>query len=111
MHPFATALEERNADAAIALLADDVVFRSPVVFRPYRGRDAVAPILRAVVRVFDDFRYVREMVAADGTDHAVVFEASTGERQVEGCDFLHLDEGGAIWRQARVCAKRSRTST
>jgi hypothetical protein len=96
VHPFATALEERNADAAIALLADDVVFRSPVVFRPYRGRDAVAPILRAVVRVFDDFRYVREIVAADGTDHAVVFEASTGERQIEGCDFLHLDERGLV---------------
>jgi hypothetical protein len=61
MHPFAAALEASNADAAIALLADDVVFRSPVVFRPYYGRDAAASILRAVVRVFDDFRYVREM--------------------------------------------------
>src|SRR3954471_14227574 len=96
MHPFGAALQARDIDAAIALLADDVVFRSPVVFRPYRGRDAVAPILRAVVRVFDHFRYVREMVAADGTDHAVVFEASTGERQIEGCDFLHVDERGLV---------------
>jgi hypothetical protein len=96
MHPFATALEARNADAAIALLADDVVFRSPVVFRPYYGRDAAASILRAVVKVFDDFRYVREMASPDGRAEAVVFRARIGDREIDGCDFLHLDERGSI---------------
>ena len=94
MHPFGAALEARDIDAAIALLSDDVVFRSPVVFRPYQGRDAVAPILHAVSRVFEDFGYTRAIGADD--DHALVFHARIGTFEIEGCDFLHLDDDGAI---------------
>jgi hypothetical protein len=83
-------------DAAVALLADDVVFRSPVVFKPYRGREAVGALLAAVSRVFEDFSYIREIGASDGRDHALVFQTRVGERQVEGCDFLHMDEHGSI---------------
>jgi limonene-1,2-epoxide hydrolase len=96
VHPFGAALEARDVNAAVALLSEDVVFRSPVVFKPYHGRDAVAAILHAVSRVFEDFRYVREIGAPDATDHALVFQARVGERQIEGCDFLHLDEHGSI---------------
>ena len=96
MHPFGAALEARDVNAAVALLSEDVVFRSPVVFKPYHGRDAVAAILHAVSRVFEEFRYVREIGAPDASDHALVFQARVGERQIEGCDFLHLDEDGSI---------------
>lgn len=94
MHPFGAALAAGDIDAAIALLSDDVVFRSPVVFRPYQGRDAVAPILHAVSRVFEDFGYTREIAGDD--DHALVFRARIGTFEIEGCDFLHLDADGAI---------------
>jgi limonene-1,2-epoxide hydrolase len=96
VHPFGAALEARDVNAAVALLSEDVVFRSPVVFKPSHGRDAVAAILHAVSRVFEDFRYVREIGAPDATDHALVFQARVGERLIEGCDFLHLDEDGSI---------------
>ena len=96
MHPFRAAIEARDIDAAVALLADDVVFRSPVAFKPYRGRQAVAPLLRAVAQVFEDFRYVREIGAPDAADHALVFQARVGDQQLEGGDFLHADEHGAI---------------
>jgi hypothetical protein len=96
VHPFRAAIEAGDVAAAVASLSDDVVFRSPVVFRPYQGRDAVAPILHAVSRVFEDFRYTREIGAEGSSDHALVFEARVGDRQVEGCDFIHMDEGGAI---------------
>ena len=96
MHPFGAALEARDVNAAVALLSEDVVFRSPIVFKPYHGRDAVAAILHAVSRVLEDFRYVREIGAPDATDHALVFQARVGERQIEGCDFLHIDEDGSI---------------
>jgi len=96
MHPFAAALEAQEVDAAVALLSADVVFRSPVVFKPYRGRDMVAPLLHAVSRVFEDFRYVREIGAPDDRDQAVVFEARVGDRQIEGCDFLHVGDDGSI---------------
>ncbi|MGZ4276484.1 MAG: nuclear transport factor 2 family protein [Solirubrobacteraceae bacterium] len=94
MHPFRAAVEARDLDAAVALLTDDVVFRSPVVFRPYVGREAVAPILRAVADVFEDFRYVRE-IGAD-RDHVLVFEARVGDRDIEGCDVIRAGAGGLI---------------
>jgi limonene-1,2-epoxide hydrolase len=96
MHPFRAAIEARDMDAAVALLSDDVVFRSPVVFKPYQGREAVAPLLRAVSQVFEDFRYVREIGCEDAADHALVFQARVGDRQIEGSDFLHTDEHGLI---------------
>jgi hypothetical protein len=96
VHPFRRAIEARDIDAAVALLREDVVFRSPVVYTPYRGRDAVRPILDAVVMVFEDFRYVREIGADDARDHALVFEARVADRRLEGCDFIQLDDEGAI---------------
>jgi hypothetical protein len=96
MHPFRAAVEARDLDAVAALLADDVVFHSPIVFRPYRGREAVAGLLAAVVRVFEDFRYEREIGAPDGSDHALVFKARIGDREIHGCDFLHVGETGVI---------------
>ena len=96
MHPFRAAIEARDLDAAVALLREDVVFRSPVVFTPYQGREAMRQILTAVMEVFEDFRYVREIGAAGSRDHALVFEAKLAGKQLEGCDFIQLDEDGAI---------------
>jgi SnoaL-like domain len=96
MHPFRSAIEAGDIEAALALLAEDVVFRSPVVFKPYHGREAVAPLLLAVSRVFEDFRYDREIGAPDARDHALVFSARVGDRELEGCDFLHINEHGLI---------------
>lgn len=96
VRPFLDALRAREVDAASALLTDDVVFRSPVVFTPYHGRDAVRGILAAVFRVLDDWRCVRQIGAPDGRDHALVFRARIGDRQLEGCDFLHFDETDRI---------------
>jgi SnoaL-like domain len=96
MNPFRVAIEARDYEGAVALLAEDVVFRSPIVFRPYHGRDAVAAILFAVSRVFEDFRYEREIGTEGAQDHALVFEARVGDREIHGCDFLHTDEHGLI---------------
>ena len=96
MVPFRAAVEARDFEGAIALLDEDVRFRSPIVFKLYRGRDQVAPLLHAVSRVFEDFRYVREIGAEDARDHALVFQARIGAREVEGCDFLHTNDAGLI---------------
>lgn len=96
MHPFRAAIEARDIDTAVALLADDVEFRSPVVFSPYHGRAAAARLLHAVSRVFEDFRYVREIGDPDARDYALVFQARVADKQIEGCDFVHSDENGAI---------------
>jgi SnoaL-like protein len=95
-HPFRRAIEARDLEAAVALLREDVVFRSPVVFKPYHGREALRLILQAVLAVFEDFHYVREIGADDARDHALMFEARVGDKHIEGCDFIRLDEDGAI---------------
>lgn len=96
MHPFRQAVESGDIDAVVALLAEDVVFRSPVVFTPYQGSEAVGQILRAVFRVFQDFRYAREIGAPDAPDHALIFEARVGDFQLEGVDLLHTTPDGKV---------------
>lgn len=96
MHPFRRAVENRDEAAVEALLAEDTVFTSPVAFKPYRGKAITAAILRGVMRVFEDFTYVREITHPEGRDHAFVFTATVGGKQIQGCDFLHLDEEGKI---------------
>ncbi|MFF9283345.1 nuclear transport factor 2 family protein [Streptomyces griseosporeus] len=96
MRAFREAVEAGDLDAVEALLADDVVFTSPVVFKPYPGKAITAAILRGANRVFEDFRYVRELTGPDGRDHALVFTARVDGRELTGCDFIHLDENGRI---------------
>ncbi|MFF8805730.1 nuclear transport factor 2 family protein [Streptomyces omiyaensis] len=96
MHPFRTAVEKRDLDAVEALLAEDVVFTSPVAFKPYAGRAMTAAILRGVLRVLEDFTYVREIADPGGRDHALVFTAVVDGKRIQGCDFLHFDEDGLI---------------
>jgi len=96
MHAFRNAIERRDLDAVTALLAEDVTFRSPVVYKPYQGRDQVTLLLAAVAQVFEDFRYTREIGAPDAPDSALVFTARVGDREVEGCDFIHTGEDGLI---------------
>ncbi|MEU6235754.1 nuclear transport factor 2 family protein [Kitasatospora sp. NPDC047058] len=96
MHPFRKAVEDRDETAIAALLAEDVVFTSPVAFKPYPGKAVTAAILRGVMRVFEDFTYVREIADPGGRDHALVFTATVAGRQIQGCDFLHFDEDGRI---------------
>ncbi len=96
MRVFREAVESWDVDRALSLMTEDVTFRSPVVHKPYQGRDEVAVILHAVSRVFEDFRYDREIGAEGSPDHALVFRARVGDREVEGCDFLHTNEAGLI---------------
>ncbi|BBY83526.1 nuclear transport factor 2 family protein [Mycolicibacterium pulveris] len=96
VHPFRSAIEAGDLDGAVALLHEDVVFNSPVVFTPYEGREAMRRILAAVMEVFEDFRYVREIGGDDARDHALVFEARVGDRRLEGCDFIQRDDDGVI---------------
>lgn len=61
MTTFREAIDARDMDAVVSMLAGDVVFRSPVAFEPYPGKAITNAILRSVVEVFDDFHYVREI--------------------------------------------------
>lgn len=95
MHPFREAVEAHDIQAMSALLADEVVFTSPVAFKPYAGKAITSAILATVMEVFTDFRYVRE-IGGEGSDHALVFEAKVGHKAITGCDFLRVNSDGLI---------------
>jgi hypothetical protein len=107
MHPFRSAIEADDTDRALALFSPQVVFNSPVVFRPYHGREALRVILLAVSRVFQDFRYEREIGAEGAEDHALLFRARVGDRELHGCDFLHIGEDGLIDEMTVMVRPRS----
>jgi ketosteroid isomerase-like protein len=91
---FKAAAEAKDFSAAVDVFADEVVFRSPVVFKPYEGRDALLVLLGAVVRVFEDFRYVEQVETGDTA--TLIFEARVGEREVQGVDILRFDADGRV---------------
>jgi hypothetical protein len=96
MHPFRKAVEARDLAAMEALLADDVIFTSPVAFKPYAGKAITAAILATVIEVFEDFRYVREIGDDSSNDHALVFEAKVANKAITGCDFIRTNSDGLI---------------
>lgn len=77
-----------------AMLAEDVVFRSPYVWRPYHGREAAWLILSNVLEVFTHFAYHRELI--DGDNWALEFSANVGELSIKGIDLIRLDADGRI---------------
>ena len=91
---FRAAAEAKDFSAAQELFAEDVVFRSPVVFKPYEGRDALMVLLGAVVRVFEDFRYVEQVETGDTA--VLMFEAKVGDRDVQGVDILRFGAEGRV---------------
>ena len=90
-HPFREAVENQDIAAAEALLADDVVFKSPAVYKPYVGKATVAHILETVFDVFEDFRYVDEL-EGDGVA-GLVFNARVGDLELEGWDYIRSEDG------------------
>ena len=92
--PFRAAVEARDHPALVATLAEDVVFRSPAVFKAYEGRDAVGFVLGGALKVFEDFRYTAEL--SDGDREVLMFEARVGDRELQGADFLLLDADGRV---------------
>jgi hypothetical protein len=85
---------ERDLHALQAMLAEDVVFRSPFVWRPYHGRQATWLILTNVIEVFDDFAYHREINA--DLNWALEFSARVDTLSVKGIDLIRLDSQGRI---------------
>jgi len=92
---FRAAVESMDHAAAVATLAEDVVFHSPVTFRAFEGRDATAFVLAGVMRVFTNFRYTDQLEASDNV-HALVFRANVGDRDVEGIDLVRLNADDLI---------------
>lgn len=92
---FRAAVEAEDPNALTATLAEDVVFRSPVVFKAYEGKQVVSMILtEGAMKVFEDFQYV-EQLEGEGAA-ALIFSARVGDREVDGLDLLRFDADGKV---------------
>ena len=78
------------------LLADDVVFRSPVAYKPYEGKHVVFFILTNVIQVFQDFTYHREFYTEDGLNVVLEFSANIGDKKLKGIDMIRFNEEGQM---------------
>jgi hypothetical protein len=91
---FRRAAEAKDFSQREELFSPDIVFRSPAVFKPYSGLDALGVLLGAVAAVFEDFRYLDQVETGDTA--VLVFEARVGEKQVNGVDVLRFGGDGRI---------------
>jgi len=96
---FRTAVEEGNVEQVPELFHEDAIFRSPVLFKPYEGRDQVLKVLRAAERVLgagERFRYVHQLEDPNERIAILEFATEVDGKQVEGIDKLTFDEDGRI---------------
>jgi SnoaL-like domain len=82
------------------LLADDVVFYSPVVYTPQRGKDITSLYLQAAVQALPGdavdgvFRYTRKILTGDIA--VLEFETTVDRKYVNGVDIIRCDDAGRI---------------
>jgi ketosteroid isomerase-like protein len=95
---FRAAVERGAVDDTAELFSEDAVFRSPVLFKPYEGRDQVEKVLRAAECVLGggEFRYVHQLEDPDDRVAILEFATVVDGKQVEGIDKLTFDDSGMI---------------
>jgi len=89
-------LETSDMSILNELLADNVVFRSPVAFQPYPGKQVVFFILTNVIQVFENFTYHREFLSEDGNNVVLEFSANVSDKKLKGIDMIQFNDEGQI---------------
>jgi hypothetical protein len=89
-------VQTRNTKGLGSLLADNVVFYSPVVHTPQVGKTVTLQYLSAAFHVFFNasFRYVRELTGP--RDAALEFQVEIDGISVNGIDMIKWDDEGKI---------------
>jgi hypothetical protein len=93
---FRRAIENGDHDLLRDTLREDVVFHSPVLFRPFEGRDVAMHLMKTVGETLTDFSYTNE--ATEPGAVSLRFRALAGDRELEGIDFVEFDDGGKVKR-------------
>jgi len=93
-HPFRRAAESKDIELLAETLREDVVLHSPVLFRGFEGRETVITVLAHVAATLENFSYTDEV--GEGDTVVLRFKATVGDRELEGIDFLELDEDGRV---------------
>jgi len=103
---FRRAVEAKDLDAITSMLDPAVEFHSPVMVKPYLGRDQVAALIRVLFQTFEDFSYTAELIdsahcgrcapAHRPSTLALVFDATVMGKAVQGLDLIHFNDSGLV---------------
>jgi hypothetical protein len=91
---FRAAVEAQDHAGMVEALAPEVVFHSPITFRPFEGRALVGTLFGVLLETFEDFRYTDEL-DGDGVK-MLIFKARVDDRELEGLDVLRFDAEGKV---------------
>ena len=96
LHTWHEVARTRHVAGLDALLADEVVFHSPVVHTPQVGKQLTRLYLAAAFQVFfnESFRYVREI--AGPRDAALEFQVEIDGIAVNGIDLIKWNDADRI---------------
>lgn len=89
-------VENRDTSGLDGILANEVVFHSPILHAPQAGKRLTTLYLAAAMGVLcnSSFRYVREAI---GNHLAFLeFETEIGDIHINGVDIIHWDDNGLI---------------
>lgn len=77
-----------------SIIAADAVFRSPVEWTTYPGRDLVCLLVRTGAEVYEDFKYHRQFVGGEGA--VLEFSAHIGEVELQAVHLIRFNAAGEI---------------
>ena len=89
-------IETRDAAGLDAILAESVVFHSPVVHTPQVGKPITKLYLTAALHVLnnDTFEYLREVIS--GNNAVLEFQTVIDDISINGVDMITWGEDGRI---------------
>jgi hypothetical protein len=103
LHPYAQAVADGDHARAVELLADDVVFHSPVIGDvAFEGRASTAALLEIILREISEVEYTHGF--GDDQAHVLVANARVRGKPVKVTNLLELASDGKIreiWVMAR----------
>lgn len=92
-----TFISGADPDALDRLLDDDVVFHSPIVYRPQEGKALTTLYLTAAAQTFPKegtFTYTKQVLADDTA--VLEFETTMDGKYVNGVDIIRCNDEGRI---------------
>src|SRR6266566_6916621 len=90
----------KSREGLDSLLADDVVFYSPIVYTPQRGKAVTTMYLHAAAQTLlgdggdGAFHYTKQVLAENVA--VLEFETTVGGKYVNGVDIIRCDDTGRI---------------
>jgi ketosteroid isomerase-like protein len=91
---FQQAFVARDFDAMRELLHPDVVLNSPILTKPFEGRDSVVELFEVITETLEDVRFTADV--GEGDIHVFSFFARVGRTEAQGADIVRTGPDGRI---------------